>query len=82
MGQYSALAGTCADIEMRSLVQARDDVSRAVCILWVYTKKRQKNIRTKEFIEYSNVCSSGLDEHLFIQCYAPMVLCLRLIFEG
>ena len=29
MGLYSALASTCADIEMSSLVLARDDGSRA-----------------------------------------------------
>ena len=51
--------------------------------LWVFTFIfRQKNKRTKDSIEYSNVCSSELDVHLFIQCYAPMVPCLRLIFEG
>ena len=41
--------------------------------------KRQKSIRTKEFIECSNDRSSKLDVHLFIQCDAPMVLCLRLL---
>ena len=43
---------------------------------------RQKNIRTKEDIECSNVCSSGLDVHLFIQCCASEMLCLRLSFVG
>ena len=39
--------------------------------LWVFTFIfRQKNKRTKELIEYSNVCSSELDVHLFIQCCA------------
>ena len=39
----------------------------------VYLFLRQKNIRTTEDIECSNVCSSELDIHLFIQCSAPMV---------
>ena len=41
---------------------------------------RQKNIRTKDSIEYSNVCSSELDEHLFIQCYAPVMQGVLLYF--
>ena len=31
---------------------------------------RQKNIRTKELIECSNVCSIELDKHMLIQCCA------------
>ena len=53
--------------DMRSLVLARDDNVGRHCIWWVYTFFRQKNRRTKEFIECANVCSSELDEHLFIQ---------------
>ena len=45
------------------------------CILF----KRQKNIRTKEFIECSKDRSSELDVHLFIQCDTPLVLGLRLL---
>ena len=41
---------------------------------------RQKNKRTKEFIEYSNVCSSELDVHLFIQCCASAMLGALLYF--
>ena len=51
----------------------------AVLFLWVYTFYRQKNIRTKDSIECPNVRSSERDVHLFIQCDAPMVLCLRLL---
>ena len=40
----------------------------------VYLFLRQKNIRTKEFIEYSNDRSSELDVHLFIQCCASAML--------
>ena len=47
---------------------------------WVYTIFRQKNIRTKEFIECSNVCSSELDVHLFIQCCASAMLGALLYF--
>ena len=36
-GSVQCSCGQCADIEKRSLVLARDDVLRAVCILWVYT---------------------------------------------
>ena len=46
----------------------------AVLFLWVYTFYRQKNIRTKDSIECSNVRSSGLDVHLFIQCCASAML--------
>ena len=45
------------------------------CILF----KRQKNIRTKEFIECSKDRSIKLDVHLFIQCDTPLVLGLRLL---
>ena len=39
-------------MKTRSLVCARDDVSRALCSFsWVLTWFRQKNIRTKEYIE-------------------------------
>ena len=65
---YSALAGICIVILIRSLVLARDDVSRALCIIGgVYSYFRQKNIRTKEDFECSNVCSSELDIPYFIQ---------------
>ena len=61
MGLYSALAGFCIVILIRSLVLARDDVSRALCIIGgVYSYFRQKNIRTKDSIECDNVCSSEL----------------------
>ena len=46
----------------------------AVLFLWVYAFYRHKNIRTKEFIEYSNDRSSELDVHLFIQCCASAML--------
>ena len=63
----------CAVIEIRSMVLARDDESRAVYyILWVCTIFRQKNIRTKDsfkgrmyiqaslvFICLLNVCTCG-----------------------
>ena len=50
-------------------------LSRALCyILWVCTIFRQKNIRTKDSIECSNVRSSELDVHLFIQCCASAML--------
>ena len=65
---YSALAGICAVIRIRSLVWARYDGSLALCIICgVYSYFRQKNIRTKDPIECSNVCSSELDIHYFIQ---------------
>ena len=65
---YSALAGFCVFIKIRSLVWARDDVSRALCIIGgVYSYFRHKNIRTKDPIECSNVCSSELDIPYFIQ---------------
>ena len=68
MGLYSALAGICIVILIRSLVLARDDVSRALCIIGgVYSYFRQKNIRTKDSIECDNVCSSELDIPYFIQ---------------
>ena len=50
--------------------------------LWVYAFYRQKNIRTKDFIEYSNDRSSELDVHLFIQCCASAMLRPRLTFVG
>ena len=55
----------------------KDKNKRGGCTLF----KRHKNIRTKEFIECSNACSSELDVHLLTQCDAPVVLCLRLSFE-
>ena len=71
---FTVLRSHCAVIKIRSLVLARDDESRAqCCICGCKLFIRQKNIRTKEFIEYSNVCSSELDVHLSFQCFAPMV---------
>ena len=68
------VASICAVISIRSLVWARDDVSEALVVFsGVYLFLGQKNIRTKDPIECSNVCSNELDIHLFIQCSAPMV---------
>ena len=75
------LRSHCAVIEIRSLVLARDDESRAqCCICGCKLFIRQKNIRTKDSIEYSNVCSSELDVHLFIQCCASAMLWALLYF--
>ena len=74
VGLVLCLAGICDCIKMRSLVLARDDVSGYGAFLWVYAFYRQKNIRTKDFIECSNVRSSELDVHLFIQCCASAML--------
>ena len=55
---------------IRSLALARDDVVVDACdVLWVFTFNfRHKNIRTKGYIECSNVCSSKLDIPLLFQC--------------
>ena len=67
------VASICAVIRIRSLVLARDDAVGGTVLFCGWMFLRQKNIRTKEDIECSNVCSSELDIHLFIQCSAPMV---------
>ena len=67
MGLYCALAGICVFIKIRSLVQARDDAVGGTVLFCGWMFLRQKNIRTKDPIECSNVCSSELDVHLFIQ---------------
>ena len=62
------VAGICAVIRIRSLVQARGDaVGALVVFCGVYLFLRQKNIRTKDSIECPNVCSSELDIPYFIQ---------------
>ena len=58
----------CAVIRIRSLVLARDDVSRALVVfsgcLLVFRTDEHKN---KRGIECSNVCSNELDIPYFIQ---------------
>ena len=75
------LRSHCAVIEIRSLVLARDDGSRALCcICGCKLFIRQKNIRTKELIECSDVCSIELDKHMLIQCCASAMLWALLYF--
>ena len=62
------VAGICAVIRIRSLVQARDDVSGTLVVfsgcLLVFKTEEHKN---KRGIECPNVCSSELDIPYFIQ---------------
>ena len=71
VGIYSCCYGVIPGWYQESSLWVYSVLSRALCyILWVCTIFRQKNIRTKELIECSDVCSIELDKHMLIQCCA------------